>query len=74
MDLDLALKAASKGVELTGEKDGAVLDTLARVQFLKGDVQKAIESETKAVEVSTGSLKASLEKALAEYKSKANRG
>ena len=74
VDLDLAFKAASKGVELTGEKDGAVLDTLARVHFLKGDLQKAIECETKAVEVSTGSLKASLEKALAEYKAKANRG
>jgi thiol-disulfide isomerase/thioredoxin len=74
VDLELAFKAASKGVELTGEKDGAVLDTLARVQFLKGDVGKAIECETKAVEVSTGSLKASLEKTLAEYKAKANRG
>jgi thiol-disulfide isomerase/thioredoxin len=74
MDLELAFKAASKGVELTGEKDGAVLDTLARVHFLKGDVGKAIECETKAVEVSSGPQKASLEKALAEYKAKANRG
>jgi thiol-disulfide isomerase/thioredoxin len=74
VDLELAFKAASKGVELTGEKDGAVLDTLARVHFLKGDVGKAIECETKAVDVSSGSLKASLEKTLAEYKAKSNRG
>jgi thiol-disulfide isomerase/thioredoxin len=70
VDLDLAYRAAAKAVALTDEKDGAVLDTLARVHFLKGDVAKAIECETKAVALSTGEMKAELEKTLAEYKAK----
>jgi len=71
VDLDLALRAAEKGVAFTAEKDGAILDTLARVHFLKGDVKKAIEIETKAVAVTTGDMKADLEKTLAEYRAKA---
>ncbi|HEV8112368.1 MAG TPA: TlpA disulfide reductase family protein [Planctomycetota bacterium] len=70
VDLDLAMRAAEQGVAITNEKDGAVLDTLARVWFLKGDIKKAIECETKAVAESTGEMKASLEKTLAEYKAK----
>jgi thiol-disulfide isomerase/thioredoxin len=72
VDLDLALRAAEKGVALTEEKEGAVLDTLARVYFLKGDLKKAIDCETKAVANSSGKMKESLEKALAEYKAKAS--
>jgi len=70
-DLDLALRAAEKGVALTQEKDGAVLDTLARVYFLKGDTKKAMELQTKAIDVSKGDMKKSLEKTLEEYKAKA---
>jgi thiol-disulfide isomerase/thioredoxin len=70
-DLDLALRAAEKGVSLTQEKDGAVLDTLARVYFLKGDTKKAMELQTKAIDVSKGDMKKSLEKTLEEYKAKA---
>lgn len=47
-DLDLALKAADKAVELSNQKDGAILDTLARVWFWKGDYQKAVELQQKA--------------------------
>ena len=74
VDLDLAQRAAEKGVAFTGEKDEAVLDTLARVWFLKGNVAKAIEIETKAAAVATGKRKEDVEKTLAEYKAKANRG
>jgi len=70
LDLDLALRAATQGVAFSHEKDGAVLDTLARVHFLKGDTKKAIEVQTKAVDVSKGQMKESLEKTLAEYKAK----
>ena len=70
VDLDLAMRAAVKGVAFTHEKEGAILDTLARVHFLKGDLEKAIEVETKAVEVSKDKMKESLEKTLAEYKAK----
>jgi thiol-disulfide isomerase/thioredoxin len=72
LDLDLALRAAEKSVALTQENDGAVLDTLARVYFLKGDIKKAIEYETKAVATSTGEMKESVGKTLAEYKAKAS--
>jgi thiol-disulfide isomerase/thioredoxin len=48
-DLDLALEAAEKAVEFTRSKDAAILDTLARVWFRKGDVSKAIELQTRVV-------------------------
>jgi tetratricopeptide (TPR) repeat protein len=48
-DLDLAMKAAKKAVEFSKEKDGAILDTLARVWFWKKDYQKALELQQKAV-------------------------
>jgi len=73
-DLDLAMRAAEKAVAFTPEKHPSypsVLDTLARVHFLKGDVKKAIEHQTKAVEIATGPMKESLQKALDEYKAKA---
>lgn len=53
-DLDLALKAASRAAELTKKSDPAVLDTLATVQFEKGDVAQAIETQTLAVEKAKG--------------------
>ncbi len=48
-DLTLALKAASKANSLLKGEDGAVLDTLAAVYFAKGDLQNAIDSQDKAV-------------------------
>jgi thiol-disulfide isomerase/thioredoxin len=69
-DLDLALRAAEKAVAFTSEKDGAIIDTLARVWFLKGDVKKAVEWQTKAAAASTGEMKKQLEATLAEYKAK----
>jgi len=74
-DLDLAMKAAAKAVELTDSKDAAILDTLARVYFLRGDVNKAIELQTRAVELADPRMKAELEKSLDEFKqAKAKRG
>jgi thiol-disulfide isomerase/thioredoxin len=67
-DLDLAMLAASKGVEFTHEKDGMVLDTLARVYFDKGDVAKAIELEEKAVKLVPEQFKDELEASLKEFK------
>ena len=66
-DLDLALKAANRAAELTEHKEPAILDTLARVHFVKGDSAKAIEIQKKAVELADGEMKAELEKALKEY-------
>ncbi|QDT53329.1 Thiol-disulfide oxidoreductase ResA [Caulifigura coniformis] len=47
--LDTALKAAKRAVELTMEKDGAVMDTLARVYFEQGNLDEAIAWSKKAV-------------------------
>jgi len=67
-DLDLAFKAADAANTITGGKDAAILDTLARVHFLKGNKAKAIELQEKAVANATGPMKADLQKALDEYK------
>jgi tetratricopeptide (TPR) repeat protein len=63
-DLELAMKAATKAVEISKEKDGNILDTLARVWFWKKDYQKALELQRKAVQVGDNP---DLKKALAEY-------
>lgn len=69
-EVDLALKAAAQAVKLTDSKDAAIVDTLARCYWLKGDKAKAIELQTQAVELSKDDpeMKASLQKTLDEYK------
>lgn len=67
-DLDLAMKAATEADRLTNHENGAILDTLARVYFLKGDTTKAIELQTLAVAKAEDDMKAELEKSLDEYK------
>jgi thiol-disulfide isomerase/thioredoxin len=54
-DLKLALKAALRANELSKGKDAAILDTLAKVYFDSGDAAKAIETQTKALELVKGS-------------------
>lgn len=49
--LDTALKAAQKAVKVTEEKDGMVIDTLARVYFEQGKIDEAITWQKKAVEL-----------------------
>jgi thiol-disulfide isomerase/thioredoxin len=67
-DLDLAMKAAVKADEFTEHKNAAIIDTLARVYFLKGDVDKAIELQTRAVELaSEDEEKIELRRTLQEY-------
>jgi tetratricopeptide (TPR) repeat protein len=67
-DLDVAMKAATKANDLSHGKDAAILDTLARVYFEKGQIDKAIEIETHAVDNATGQMKPELEKVLEKYK------
>lgn len=67
-DLDRALKYATRAVELSKSEDAAILDTLARVHFEKGDKAKAREVQEQAVGKATGNLKAALEKNLEKYK------
>ena len=66
-DLDLAMKAAQAASDLTDNKDGAILDTLARVYFVKGDKEKAIEIQKKAIASAEGRMKKELEETLKEY-------
>jgi tetratricopeptide (TPR) repeat protein len=49
-DLDVALAIAKQAAELSKYNNGAILDTLARAYYEKGDLDKAIELQTKAVE------------------------
>lgn len=66
-DLDLAMKIAQKAVDASKGKDGAIMDTLARAYFEKGDVAKAIEIQKKAVELADDSMKSELEATLERY-------
>ncbi len=71
-DLDFALQTALRASELEENEDGAILDTVARVYYEKGDLAKAIEWEAKAVEKATGTdLKAQVEEVLAKYEKEA---
>jgi thiol-disulfide isomerase/thioredoxin len=72
-DLDFAMTCAVRAVEITKEQDGAILDTLARVYFVKGHVAKAIEVQRKAVKIATPEYKAELEKSLAEFEAAAKK-
>lgn len=67
-DLDVALRSATRACELTEYKDGNILDTLARVYFLKGELKKAVEMQQKAVDNATDeNTAAQLKARLAEY-------
>jgi thiol-disulfide isomerase/thioredoxin len=67
-DLALAGKAAQRASELREHKDAAILDTLARVFYEQGQLDKAIEWQKKACEHNVGepSIDATLKKYEAE--------
>jgi thiol-disulfide isomerase/thioredoxin len=69
-DLELALAAATRADELTQHANGSIIDTLARTYFWKGDLDKAIELQTHALEVASDEEKAQLQPALDEYLAK----
>ena len=66
-NLEVAMKAAVEAVKLTNEKDGMILDTLARCYWVKGDKAKAIEVQRKAVATSPEEAKDQIEATLKEY-------
>lgn len=66
-DLELALKAAERASELRNHEDAAILDTLARVHYELGDLDKAVEWQTKAAE--RNSAEASIAETLEKYRS-----
>jgi thiol-disulfide isomerase/thioredoxin len=66
-DLEFAMKAALRANELTEEKDAAILDTVARVYYEKGDLKTAIEWQRRAVKNAKGPMAEDLEETLRRY-------
>ena len=67
--LDAACKIATKANEVSGGKDPAILDTLARTTFLKGEKDKAVELQRKAVDLADNDdLKKQMRATLDSYK------
>ena len=53
-DLELALKAATRGSELRKDQDAMILDTVARCHYELGDLEEAIKWQRMAVEHNQG--------------------
>jgi len=70
-DLELAHLAAQQANDLTMGKEPSILDTLARVVFLQGDVAQAIALQQKAVENAPEEARADFAARLAEYQAAA---
>ena len=66
-DLKLARKAAERANELNNGKGPYVLQTLARIAFLEGDVDKAIETQKKAAGLAQPEEREDFERIAADY-------
>jgi tetratricopeptide (TPR) repeat protein len=64
---EFALSFSERSNELTGHKNWAYVDTLARAKFESGDVHAAIELQKQAVELAGSRGGKSLREALARY-------
>jgi len=74
-DLPLAKRAAERANELTKGKDPAILDTYARALFDTGEKDRAIQLQTKAVELAPeGPMKDELSDRLKDYAKRAGKG
>ena len=67
-NLELAEKIAIRANDAAKASDPAILDTLARVHFLKGEKEEAIKVQKKAVELAEGNFQKLLQKTLDSYK------
>jgi len=67
-DLDLAEKIAQRAHDATKENNAEIVDTLARVVFLKGQKEKAVELQQKAVKLAQGRRQTQFQKTLDSYK------
>lgn len=66
---EIAGKEAEKANEIAKGKDADILDTLARVQFIRGDKEAAVATQQKAVDAAEDSkAKAHYRKTLDSYK------
>jgi len=66
-DLRLAETIATRANEAAQGKDPGILDTLARVLFMKGEKAEAIAMQEKAVKLAEGDMKTQLQKVLDSY-------
>jgi hypothetical protein len=69
-DLDLAMSLAMRASEVTGRNSAHIEDTVARVYFERGEIDKAIEYQTRAAGLATGPEKAPYERTLERYREK----
>lgn len=67
-DLPLAEKMAERANKATGGKEPAVLDALARIQFMNGKKEAAIATEQKAVDAAGSDVPEELKTNLQSYK------
>jgi thiol-disulfide isomerase/thioredoxin len=67
-DLALAETFATRANAATNGKEPAILDTLARVQFMKGKKDEAVATETKAADLAPEEQKATYQTTLDSYK------
>lgn len=65
--LEVAAKAAGKAAEKSKDEP-AVLDTVARIQFMQGKKEEAIKTQESAIAKAPDDLKAGMKKALESYK------
>ncbi|MEO6324501.1 MAG: TlpA disulfide reductase family protein [Thermoanaerobaculia bacterium] len=65
---DASLAAAQRAVDLTRSRAPGMLDLLAHVYFVRGDLTHAVESEALAVSLSEGPMLEAQKKNLADYR------
>ena len=74
-NLDLALKAAEAANKASKGEDASIMDTLARVHFVRGDAVLAVEIRKAAIEKApAGRMKEDMKTALAEYEAAIKKG
>lgn len=66
--IDIAEKSAVRANDLSKGKNPEILDTLARVQFVKGQKDEAIATQQKAIEMVSEGEKKQYQKTLDSYK------
>lgn len=73
-DLEVALAAGERAVELTGREDADLIDTLARVHFVRGEFAKAATLQREAIEKAEPRYLSIYERTLADYEAAARSG
>jgi thiol-disulfide isomerase/thioredoxin len=67
-DLKLAETFATRANEAAGGRDASILDTLARVNFAQGKLERAVVLEEQAVVMAQGDQKTQFDKVLSHYR------